>query len=84
MAAQLVVALVAVAFDVQRGNGPPDRFLIRLTLLIVRLIRSTWPFSGDLIHWIKSGSLKLYGWFGLVSRRSVPFASQIMSKSICR
>ena len=31
--AQLVVVIVVEAFDVQRENDPPDRFLIRLTFL---------------------------------------------------
>lgn len=45
---------------------------MRLTVaaLIVRFIRLTRP----LVH----------GWFGLVSRCAIPFASQIMSKRICR
>ena len=55
--AQLVVIVVMQAFDVQRENDPPDRFLIRLTFLdravplpgsglpaTVRGMRSTWPF----------------------------------------
>jgi hypothetical protein len=37
---------------------------------MVRFIRSTWPF--------------VQGWFGLVSRCSMAFASQIMSKRIWR
>ena len=33
MLRELVVLVVAEAFDVQRENDPPDRFLIRLTFL---------------------------------------------------
>ena len=33
MRAQLVVAVIMEALDVQRENDPPDRFLIRFTLL---------------------------------------------------
>ena len=33
MCSELVVAVVMEAFDVRRGNDPPDRFLFRFTLL---------------------------------------------------
>jgi hypothetical protein len=55
---------------VKRKRFAEEKIIGVLASLIVRFMRSTWPF--------------VQGWLGLVSRCSIPLASQIMSKRICR